>query len=270
MSAKSLIFVVSDSVGETADLVARAAISQYNSGIEIRRYPLIVDPSSVREVVEAARANGALILYTIIVPELRQVMQQEVQRLDVPAVDLMGPVMDAIGRHTGREPKLEPGLLHRMDEQYFRRVDAVEFAVKYDDGKDPRGCLRADLVLLGVSRSSKTPVALYLAHQRLRVANIPLVPEVPVAKEVFQVPTGRVVGLRVAAEQLLHIRQERVRTMGLRAAPGYASIERIVQELEYAEEVYRKLGCPVVDVTNKAIEETAVRVLEIVTRGGRP
>lgn len=268
MSNKPVVFVVSDSVGETADLVARAAIAQFGvEPVEIRRFPLVDDPQAVREVVDAARMQPTMIVYTIIVPELRAEVKTLTGQYGIPAVDIMGPMIDGLAKVLGRAPKLEPGLVHRLDEDYFRRVEAVEFAVKYDDGKDPRGFLRADVVLLGVSRSSKTPVSMYLAHRRLKVANLPLVPEVSLPKELFLVSPMKVVGLRVSPEKLHHIREERVKTIGLRSDANYSNMERILMELEYAEQVFKKVGCPVVDVTNKAVEETAVRVLEIIHRG---
>jgi regulator of PEP synthase PpsR (kinase-PPPase family) len=138
--------------------------------------------------------------------------------------------------------------------------------VKYDDAKDPRGFLQADAVLVGVSRCSKTPVSMYLAHRRLKVANLPLVPEVPLPKEILTIPRDRIVGLRVDPMKLSQIRQERVRAMGLSRDRNYADLERILMELDYAETIFRRLGCPVVDVTNKAVEETAVRVLELIHR----
>jgi regulator of PEP synthase PpsR (kinase-PPPase family) len=267
MPPRAVVFVVSDSVGETADLVARAAISQFGgTAADIRRFPMIDDIPALREVVDAARMQPTMIVYTIIVPQLREELKRLTEEFGLPAVDIMGPMLNGLTQVLGREPKLEPGLVHKLDEDYFRRVEAVEFAVKYDDGKDPRGFLRADVVLLGVSRSSKTPVSMYLAHRRIKVANLPLVPEVTLPRELFIVPPGRVVGLRVSPEKLHDIREERVKTIGLRSDANYSNLERILLELNYAEDVFKKVGCPVVDVTNKAVEETAVRVLEIINR----
>lgn len=267
MADKPMVFVVSDSVGETADLVARAAISQFgDSPVETRRYPL-VDSQALREVVEAARQQPTLIVFTIIVPELRERLRKLTEEHGIPSVDIMGPMLDGLSTVLGAPPKLEPGLVHKLDEDYFRRVEAVEFAVKYDDGKDPRGFLRADVVLLGVSRSSKTPVSMYLAHRRIKVANLPLVPEVSLPKELFMVPPAKVIGLRVSPEKLHQIREERIKTIGLRSDANYSNMERILTELDYTEQVFKKVGCRVIDVTNKAVEETAVRVLELINRG---
>jgi len=266
-----LVYIVSDAIGETAELVARAAASQFNSGrVEFRRVSHIDSLTTLVDVVRQASERGnAAIVYTLIVPELRTAMKEETEKHNVPAVDIMGPVVEALSKITSVRPKLEPGLVHRMDEQYFRRIEAVEFAVKCDDGKEPRSLEKADVVLLGVSRTSKTPVSLYLAQRCYKVANIPLVPEVPPPKELFRIEKKRIVGLTIAAQTLLEIRQERLRAMGLGLAANYASLERILHELKHAEDLFRRLGCPVVDVTHRAVEETAAKVLHIIAGGGQ-
>lgn len=260
--------MVSDSIGETGELVARAAAAQYNAGcVEIRRFPLIDSPEAILEVVGLAANEQSIICYTIVIPELRRLLGDEARRVGVPAFDVMGPMMESLEKVMVQRPKYQAGLAHQLNDDYFRRIEAVEFAVKYDDGKDPRGCFRADVVLIGVSRTSKTPVSMYLAHRRLKVANIPLVPEISPPEELYRIPVGKVVGLTVSPMQLHSIREERLKTIGLKADANYASLERILKELDYAEAIFKRLGCPVVDCTNKAVEETAVRVLEIIKRG---
>ena len=169
MSNPPVVYIVSDSVGETADFAYGAALSQFSSyAVEVRRFPMIKDVQGIQDVVESAKVPPTLIVYTIIVPELRAELRNLIDRHQIPAVDIMGPMVDGLSQVLGAKPTLKPGLMHRLDEDYFQRVEAVEFAVKYDDGKDPRGFLKADVVLLGVSRSSKTPVSMYLAHRRIR------------------------------------------------------------------------------------------------------
>lgn len=261
------VFIVSDSLGETAELVAKAALSQFaGADVAIRRFPMISSPSDIQGIIELATLQPTLIVYTLILPEAHETMTQLAEAHGIVAIDIMGPMMSGFVQVLGRVPRLQPGLIHQMDETYFRRIECVEFAVKYDDAKDPKGFLQADAVLVGVSRCSKTPVSMYLAHRRLKVANLPLVPEVPLPKEILTIPRDRIVGLRVDPMKLSQIRQERVRTMGLSRDRNYADLERILLELDYAETVFRRLGCPVVDVTNKAVEETAVRVLELIHR----
>lgn len=262
-----MVFVISDSIGETAEMMVWAATSQFNSGgIEVRRVPNVNDTYTIDDVLEQATVSHSMIAFTLVVSELKRHLETRAQELGVITVDLLSPVMDAVEKATGLVPRREPGILRKVDEVYFRRVEAIEFAVRYDDGKDPRGVNLADIVLVGVSRTSKTPLSMYLAHKRIKVANVPLVPEVAPPDELFKVERGKVIGLTLHPEQLTHIRKERLKTMGLMSDANYANEERILQELEFAHQIMRRLGCPVIDVTNRAVEETASRILEIYYR----
>ncbi|MGV3488032.1 MAG: pyruvate, water dikinase regulatory protein, partial [Tuberibacillus sp.] len=174
---EKLIYVISDSVGETAELVVKAAGSQFkNVSTEIERFPYVNDTETVEEIVTSAKENDAMIVFTLVVPEIRQKIIETSEALNVPFVDVMGPVMSKMEKVFASKPIYEPGLVHKLDEDYFKRIEAIEFAVKYDDGRDPRGIMKADVVLVGVSRTSKTPLSQYLALKRLKVANVPLVP----------------------------------------------------------------------------------------------
>jgi regulator of PEP synthase PpsR (kinase-PPPase family) len=262
-----IVYIVSDSVGETAEFVVRAASSQFDhDGFELRRISHVADVDVLQDVVERAQHDGALIAYTLILPNLREQLKDRAQAVGVRAVDIMGPMLDAFAEVFGLVPKLRPGLLHQLDDEYFRRVEAVEFAVKYDDGRDSRGLSRADVVLLGVSRTSKTPVSMYLAHRGLRVANVPLVPEVRPPDELFRVPPTRVVGLTIAPTDLNDIRSERLRVLGLATGASYATPDRIREELAFAHAVMAKIGCIVIDVSRRAVEETAGIIIEHVGR----
>lgn len=261
------VFIVSDSIGETAEMVVRAAASQFNSGtMEIRQIPNISDKGTIAEVVHQAMESNFMIAYTLVLDELAEFLRQEAHRAGVVCVDILGPIILAFEEASHLAPKREPGLLRRVDEMYYRRVEAVEFAVRYDDGKDPKGITLADIVLIGVSRTSKTPLSMYLAHKRVKVANVPLVPEVTPPEELFQLDRGKVIGLVIKPELLNSIRIERLKTLGLTGQASYANYERIVEELEYANSIMKKLGCPVIDVTNRAVEETASKILEIYYR----
>jgi regulator of PEP synthase PpsR (kinase-PPPase family) len=261
-----IVYIVSDSVGETAEFVVRAAASQFDGGnVQLRRVSHVDSTAVVDETVESAREEGAIIAFTLVLPELREYLLQRAQESGVHAVDIMGPMISAFEQVVGQPPRRKPGLVHQLDEDYFRRVEAVEFAVKYDDGRDPRGLERADIVLIGVSRTSKTPLSMYLAHRRMRVANVPLVPEVEPPEELFQLrDRGKVVGLTIRADKLNAIRRERLRSLGLTPTANYASRERIELELEYAEQIMRRLGCFVIDVSDKAVEETAGLILDYI------
>ncbi|WP_229751875.1 pyruvate, water dikinase regulatory protein [Marinithermofilum abyssi] len=262
---------MSDSVGETAEFVVRAASSQFNGGhVDIRRVPYVDDKKIITETVEAAADARGMIAFTMVVSELQGYLLAEAKRLNVPVVDIMGPMLDGLSSLYDRPPKREPGLVRKLDDEYFRKVEAIEFAVKYDDGRDPRGLLRADIVLIGVSRTSKTPLSMYLAHKRLKVANVPLVPEVEPAEELYMIPPEKCIGLTIDPEQLNGIRKERLKSLGLTSRANYANMERILQELDYAEKVMKRVGCPILDVSNKAVEETANIILDMFRKGGKP
>ncbi|MCL6547830.1 MAG: kinase/pyrophosphorylase [Alicyclobacillus sp.] len=259
-----VVYIVSDSVGETGEFVVRAAASQFDGGqCEIRRVSHVHETSVIDETVESARLDGGFIAFTLVLPELREYLTRVAAEKGVHCVDIMGPMLDAFEAAVGRPPRRQAGLVHQLDEDYFRRVEAIEFAVKYDDGRDPRGLERADIVLIGVSRTSKTPLSMYLAHKRLRVANVPLVPEVAPPEELFQIPDKRkIIGLTIRPNKLNVIRQERLKSLGLTPDASYASHDRIVEELRYADEIMKRLNCFVIDVSDRAVEETAALILE--------
>lgn len=267
-SQRPIVYVVSDSVGETAELVVKAAASQFGEkGIEIRRIPYVEDESTIDEVIDLAREVKAMIAYTLVIPEKNKYLLAKAKAAGVETVDIIGPMLNKMVSVTGREPKYEPGLVYRLDEDYFRKVEAIEFAVKYDDGRDPRGIIRADIVLVGVSRTSKTPLSQYLAHKRLKVANVPLVPEVEPPEELFKISPKKCIGLRISPEKLNDIRTERLRALGLKAEANYAKLDRIKEELKYSEKVMEKIGCTVIDVSNKAVEETANLISNMFQKG---
>lgn len=259
-----VVFVVSDSLGETADFVARAAASQFDHGrMEIRRIPYVCDVVHIDEIFEEAVKYNSIITYTVVIKELRDRIILLSKGKNIPCVDLLGPTIEAISSVSRLKPKMATGLLRKMDEEYFRKVEAIEFAVKYDDGKDARGLRNADIVLIGVSRTSKTPVCMYLAHKKIKAANMPLVPEVAPPEELFEIPAKRIIGLTIRPQLLNDIRHERLKALGLTSGADYANPNRILAELDYAQNLFKRLGCRVIDVTNRAVEETAGRVLEI-------
>jgi regulator of PEP synthase PpsR (kinase-PPPase family) len=264
-----MVYVISDSIGETAELVTRAAASQFNSGgVYIQRIPYVSDKDYVDEIINDIKDQPVkVIVATIVLPELRDYLLERAEKAGILTVDIMGPMMDALSSLLKTSPKLLPGLVHKLDEEYFKKVEAIEFAVKYDDGKDPRGFYRADIVFIGVSRTSKTPLSMYLAHKRLKVANIPLVPEVDPPEELFNIPPSKVIGLSINPEKLFEIRRERLKSLGLDDNASYAKLERILSELDYADKIMKRIGCAVIDVSNKAVEETAAKVLEILKGG---
>lgn len=257
------ITVCSDSVGETAEAVVRATIRQFETPeIKIKRYMNVRDEEELRLMMEDVAESGGFVAYTLVQPELREAIKEHAIRLHIRAVDVIGPMIQAFVDTYADQPKRTPGLLHRLDDDYFKRVEAVEFAVRCDDGKDLNAILKADIVLLGVSRTSKTPLSMLLAHKGKKVVNYPVVPEIQPPENLYHVTSGKIIGLTMNAEHLLKIRTERLKTMGLPVLARYSSLERIVEELEYARTLFDRLGCPVIDVTDKAIEETAGIVMD--------
>ncbi len=265
-----IIYVISDSVGETAQQVTKAALSQFNlnEGYEIRRFPYIVDEKHLLDILNSGKNEDAIIVYTLVDEKLLNITENFCKKEYLSHIDLMTPLLREISNKTNIKPKREPGIIRKLDESYFKRVEAIEFAVKYDDGKDPRGILKSDIVLVGISRTSKTPLSMYLANKNVKVANVPLVPEIPIPKEVFEIDPKKIIGLTNSPEKLNRIRAERLKSLGLSSESSYAQLERILQELEYSEKVMDKLDCPVINVSNKAIEETAGIILDIMKENG--
>lgn len=261
----TVIYALSDSIGETAESVARAVASQFEAdSMEIVRIPYINSVKQLESVLFDAGKQPSIICHTIVSENLRQALAEKAAAAGIKTIDIMGPMIRATQDISGLTPKLKPGLIHKLDQEYFRRVEAVEFAVKYDDGKNPGGLLKADIVIVGVSRTSKTPLSMYLAHKKWKVANVPLVPEIPPPHELFQVPSSRIIGLVIDPYKLNEIRAERLKVMGLAPDASYANVGRIEEELDHARVVMNKLNCPVIDVSNKAIEETANKILELI------
>ena len=265
-----IIYVISDSVGETAQQVAKAAISQFmiNDNYEIRRFPYVVDKKFLIEILNSGKNENAIIIYTLVNESLSTLTREYCLTEGLSNIDLMSPILTEIAKKTDKKPKREPGIIRKLDESYFKRVEAIEFAVKYDDGKDPRGVLKSDIVLVGISRTSKTPLSMYLANKNIKVANVPLVPEIPLPKELDDINPKKIIGLTNTPEKLNKIRQERLKALGLSSNANYANLERILQELEYSDTIMKRLGCPVIDVSNKAIEETAGIILDLMKENG--
>ncbi|MFV0558382.1 MAG: pyruvate, water dikinase regulatory protein [Enterococcus sp.] len=255
-------FIISDSAGETASKLAQATMAQFPSvEFNVYRRTFVNDKSTlIRALSEAKKQNG-LILHTMVHQELVDLIEEFCQQSGLFQLDLMTPAIREVKRRTGVTPSNEPGALHHLNKNYFRRIKAMEFAVKYDDGKDPRGFLEADVVLLGVSRTSKTPLSLFLANKNLKVANLPLVPQAHIPKQLWEVDPKKIVGLTNDPDVLNSIRKERMRSYGLNPDSAYSDIEKIRAELEFANELYHKLGCEIINVASLSIEETASLIM---------
>src|SRR6056297_4083547 len=261
---KNYIYVVSDSLGDTAEKVAIATAEQFKDvEYEIVKFPYVTQMDQIDNVIDSANGKNAIVIFTLVIEKLRDRLIDLCEENAILHNDIMAPVLKDLATLFDSDPILKPGIIHQLDKEYFDRVAAVEFAVKYDDGKDVRGIKKADIVILGISRTSKTPLSMYMAHKNIKVANVPLVPEVPVPDELFEIPAKRIVGLITEPEKLNAIRLERLKSMGLSNGAIYADMNRIMEELEYAEKLMKKIGCPFINVSNKAIEESANTIIQI-------
>jgi len=266
-----LIDIVSDSTGETAEKVVRAAMLQFpHSGAHIRMHTRVRTKEAARPVLERAAKDGALVVFTVVSPELREFIHAQSYELKIEALDLIGSLIGRLSTFLDREPINMPSALLPLSDEYFRRIEAVEFTVKSDDGKEPRNFRKADIVLVGVSRTSKTPLSTLLAQRGLKVANLPIVLGIEPPPELNDAPTERIVGLTIELNQLVEIRKARLKQLGMPMDASYGLVDQVKAELDYARNIFdRHPSWPVIDVTGRAIEETAVIILEsLKERGG--
>lgn len=259
-----VIYVVSDSTGETAERVTRATLLQFpDHKVKLKLERRVRDRRGLHTVLEKAAAEGAMVVFTLVRPELRDHFNELATKLDVRHVDVIGSLISHVGLHIEADPVNIPTAEMPLSQEYFRRVEAIEFAVKSDDGKEPRNLNKADLVLVGVSRTSKTPLSTYLAGRGLKVANVPLVLDVEPPAELHELAGFRVVGLTIDVDQLMDIRKQRLQQLGMPPDANYGLRDHVKSELEYAHGIFRNNPeWLIVDVTNCAIEEAATIILE--------
>lgn len=264
------IYIASDATGETAEKVVRAALLQFDLGegesdrIDLRVFPNLRHEHDLDTVVAEARAAQALLVSTLVRTEERELLHRKCQESGVQCVDLLGALLGSLAGFFGVKPRGVPGLLHAVSGGYFQRMEAIEFTVHADDGKDPESLTRADVVLVGVSRTSKTPLSIYLAQKGYKVANVPIVLDVPPPQELFGVAPHRVFALTIQPEALLSIRRQRLMRLHMDMVPdmSYGQRDHILREIHYARALYtRHADWTVVDITGKAIEETAADIL---------
>lgn len=257
------IFVVSDSTGDTATRVARAALRQFegaNNPVQV--FANVNDRAMLERILKQAALQGAFVVTSLVSAEQRALANELSKAFRILQVDVIGSLITGLAGWLDAQPQSMPGLLHRTDAEYFKRIEAVEFTVKLDDGKDPRMLPLADIVLVGVSRTSKTPLSVFLAYKGYKVANVPIVLDHEPPASLWEVDPKRVFALTIDPESLQHIRRQRLKTMRLREASTYGDLDYILAELEYAEGLYkRNRQWPVINVTRRAVEETAQLIL---------
>src|SRR3954451_17558340 len=259
------LHIVSDSTGETAQRLVQALEAQFpdQEFIEIR-HPRVETVGDLQLAVERMKGRAAVVVYTLVGPELRAQMRTLCRSAKLHYCDLLGHPIDAVARVSGRAAKMTPGARPPLNDAYFRRMSAIEFAVKYDDGVGT-GLAQADIVLVGVSRTSKTPLSIYLGYLGYKTANVPLVKGIDLPAALFEIDQTKIVGLTIDAERLQEIRKQRARRLGGNQR-AYAELVEIYGELEEAETIHRRLGCPVIEISDLSIEETAARVIRLVER----
>ncbi len=261
------IFLISDSTGETAEYITSAALSQFSKAetfIVRRRY--IRTEEQIEDVMKEAKPKHALLIFTFVSENLRMKMREAALNSGLLAVDVLGPLLTAMSHFFNRSPRSEPGRLHRIDTEYFSRVEAVQFAVKHDDGQNLHGVKNSDVVLVGPSRTAKTPLSIYLARFGIKVSNIPLVLNIPIPKVLDEIEQNRVIALIIDPHRLMEIRASRLKKMKQEGS-DYADLNTIIQELNYVRKIYHQHPeWSVIDVTGRAVEEVATDVRALIRK----
>lgn len=264
------VFVVSDGTGDTAEKVVRAAFRQFRGHlVHLRTFPHVTRSDQLMSLFKRAAKKKALVVTTLVEKQMREHARRMAIEGGVRHIDLIGELLVELEAFLEQPAVGVPGLLRQADSAYFRRIEAVEFTVKADDGKEPRMLREADIVLVGVSRTSKTPLSTFLAHKGFKVGNVPVVLDRHPPEELYRVDQKRVFALLIEPESLREIRMVRLRTMGMRSDTNYGDMDYIMAELEWARRLYRaNPQWPVIDVTSKAVEETATRILSVLQERG--
>lgn len=258
------LHLVSDSSGETVTNIARACLAQYSgSPVTEHFWWLIRTAGQMGRVIEGIRNAPGLVIFTLLDPTVRTLLEKACREMNIPAVSALDPVMQALGRYFEREAGAEIGRQHIMDEGYFHRIDAIHFTMQHDDGQSMTSMVDADIILLGVSRTSKTPTCMYLANRGYKVGNIPLVPGHILPNEILSAAKPLFVGLTREPKSLSDIRQSRLRIMNETRGESYADVDKVREEVAESRRLFTKHNWPVIDVTRRSIEETAATIIQL-------
>lgn len=258
------IYAVSDSIGETAELIARATASQFKVKMYIKRVPYIKTLEDVYEFINTISVpDKCMVISNIILPEVRDFLVERCIERGIYVYNVLSPCMNIAAKVTGQQPIYEPGAVWNIDSQYYNKIEAMEFAMQYDDSKDLSGIKNADVVILGLSRTSKTALCMYLSNKGIKALNIPLMPEIPVPQQLFEIDRKKIIGLTINPLDLIDIRKHRlIKFGGSNFNINYANEQRVLDEMEFLDNILKRLGCKVIDVTKRAIEDTALIVME--------
>jgi [pyruvate, water dikinase]-phosphate phosphotransferase / [pyruvate, water dikinase] kinase len=261
------LHLVSDSTGDTVHSVARACLVQFDDAQAIEHvWSMVRTRSQIERVIAGIQANPGLVLFTLVNDTLRQTLQEGCRQLQVQAIPVLDPVIGALASYLGRQSHGVPGRQHLLDSEYFARIDAMTFAINHDDGQSPWGIEDADVCLVGVSRTSKTPTSLYLANRGIKAANVPFVPGVPLPSELLKTKKPLIIGLTNDPERLIHLRRNRLNMLDHHESTDYTDLEAVRAEVREARRVFAERHWPVIDVTRRSIEETAAAIYKLLMR----
>lgn len=258
------IFILCNAIGQTATTIAKATMYQFpDTDYDIKTYSFMDSKEKISEVIKQMEdvKGPKIIFHTFANPDFEMHLSKEIEGTSIIAHDILRPAIDKVSTLIHQQPSNANEQIAQLNKRYFHRIDALEYSVAHDDGKNPSGYPAADILILGVSRTSKTPLSIYLANQNYRVANLPIMPEAELPKELWSVDKGKIVGLTNDIDILMSIRQERLASYGMDMHSPYSSRERIEKELQYARDLYDQIGCQVINVANRSIEETASIIL---------
>lgn len=258
------LHLISDSTGETLNTVAKAVGAKFEGAVAREHiYALVRSENQLRRAIQHICANPGIVFSTLVNPGLRRLLEQECAKLNLPCVSILDPAVEAMKRYLGAEETHRPGAQHEMDARYQERVEALNYALQHDDGQNVQNLADADVILVGVSRSSKTPTSIYLAIRGVRAGNIPIVPGIPPPEHLFTYTRPLFVGLWLSPERLLQIRRNRLTTMGENKSSDYVDEDAIRSELAMTRRLFEHYGWPTIDVTRRSIEETAAAILNL-------
>jgi regulator of PEP synthase PpsR (kinase-PPPase family) len=258
------LHLLSDSTGETLEVIAKACLAQFEGAEVLRHFwPMVRSEGHLDRVLDDIERRPGLVLYTLVNSAIRRDLEAKCRRRGIHAVSALDPVVDALSAVLHQEAKARPGRQHALDAAYFARVDAIQFTIAHDDGIAPENWEEADIVLAGVSRTSKTPTSIYLANRGFKTANIPLVPEAPPPATLFTLKHPLIVGLTTNPERLIQIRRNRLLALNQAPETDYVDLEAVNSELAYARRIFADNGWPVIDVTRRSIEETAFAIIKL-------
>lgn len=265
MNSTFHLHLVSDSTGETTYSLARACLVQFeNIEVNTQTHSQVLNAAKMQKVILAIEANPGAVMYTMIDKVLSKTLVKECGRIGVPCIDVLDGVISHLQRYFGQAIRGQPGRQHQLDEHYFDRIDAMQYALSHDDGQGYDHLDAAEIVLVGVSRTSKTPTSMYLAnHRGIKAANVPFVPGVPLPDILFGDIAPYVVGLTTTPERLVQIRRQRMKMLGEGKETDYVELDRVREEIREARKLFAKMRWPVIDVTRRSIEETASEIIEL-------